>query len=187
MTYAYRMSTGDILYDADYTSNNPAAVYGEVLIPAGVNEVGYADDFNSVHNATRPAACGGPTTPTEPTTPGQPPTNTPGLNPVEGDGFVAPGSEVGPGQATFGVSGFQPGEQVGVMLFSTPRSLGSATADADGNVSITFELLASDGAGEHRVEFSGLSGTVSVPFTLVLPAGVQQPEAEQDTQLPVTR
>ena len=57
--WAYRLSTGDILYDADYTSNNPAAVYGEVLIPAGVNEVGYADDFNVAHTATRPAECGG--------------------------------------------------------------------------------------------------------------------------------
>ena len=61
LTYAYRMSTGDILYDADYTSNNPAAVYGEVLIPAGTDEVGYADDFNATHTVTRPAECGGPT------------------------------------------------------------------------------------------------------------------------------
>ena len=62
------------------------------------------------------------------------------------------------------------GEQVDVTLFSTPRGLGTVTAADSGNVSITFEVLASDGAGEHRVEFSGPSGTFSVPFTLVLPA-----------------
>ena len=40
--FAYRMSTGDILYVVGYTSNNPAAVYGEVAIDAGVNEVSTA-------------------------------------------------------------------------------------------------------------------------------------------------
>jgi hypothetical protein len=191
-TYAYRMSTGDILYDGDYTSNNPAAVYGEVLIPAGVNEVGYADDFNVQHTVTRPAECGGPETPTTtappttaaPTTPGEPIPNTPGLGAITTDGFVVPGAEIGPGMATFGATGFAPGEAVEVTLFSTPRALGTVTADANGNASITFEVLASDGAGEHRVQFSGPSGTFSVPFTLVLPEAAQQPEQQS---LPVTR
>ena len=75
---------------------------------------------------------------------------------------------------TFGATGFAPGEAVEVTLFSTPRALGTVTADTSGNASITFEVLASDGAGEHRVEFSGPSGTFSVPFTLVLP-GRQRP------------
>jgi hypothetical protein len=158
-----------------------------VLIPAGVNEVGYADDFNATHTVTRPdcttgggggsttappttAAPNEPTTPTEPTVPGEPIPNTPGLGAITTEGFVAPDAEIGPGMATFGATGFAPGEAVEVTLFSTPRALGTVTADASGNVSITFELLASDGAGEHRVEFSGPSGTVSVPFTLVLPA-----------------
>ena len=132
------------------------------------------DEGNFPDCATSP-----PTTaaPTEPTTPGEPIPNTPGLNPIEGDGFVASGADIGPGMATFGVTGFAPGEQVTVTLFSTPRELGTVTADASGNASITFEVLASDGAGEHRVQFSGPSGTFSVPFTLVLPA----------QSLPVTR
>ncbi len=184
-TFAYRLGEYGILYDPDYTSNNPDAVYGEVLIPAGVNEVDYVDDFNVVHIATRPAECGGPTTTVPPTTaaPSTPTTTGPtgtvirNIEAATGNGFVVPGADIGPGAATFGASGFTAGEEVAVTLHSTPRSLGTVTANANGVASITFEVLASDGAGEHRVEFSGPSGTVSVPFTLVLPA----------QSLPVTR
>ncbi len=189
-TWAYRIGApiNGVLYDPDYVSNNPNnAIYGEVLVPAGTNEVGYVDDFNATHTATRPAACGGPetptteptttvvTTPTEPTVPGEPAPDTPGLNPVTGEGFVAPGSQIGPGTATFGAAGFGAGEEVEVTLFSTPRSLGTVTADDAGAVSISFEVLASDGAGEHHVVFSGPSGSVSIPFTLVLPEGAAPP------------
>ena len=79
-TFAYRTEYG-IIYDPDYTSNNPDAISGEVMVPAGDNEVGYVDDFNVVHTATRPAECGGPATPTTapPTTaaPGEPTTTGP--------------------------------------------------------------------------------------------------------------
>ena len=184
-TFAYRIGfpINGVLYDPDYVSNNPNnALYGEVLVPAGTNEVGYADDFNVQHTATRPEACGGPTTPTEPTTPTTPTTGPSGsvirnIGVARGSGFVAAGAEIGPGSATFGVTGFAAGEQITVTLHSTPRALGTVTADASGVASITFEVLAADGAGEHRVEFSGPSGTFSVPFTLVLP----------EQSLPVTR
>ena len=107
---------------------------------------------------------------------------------MSGDGYVAPGAEIGPGQATFGATGFAPGEEVGVTLFSTPRSLGTVTANDAGVASITFEVLASDGAGEHHVVFSGPSGSVSIPFTLVLPEGVAAPTTTTVAgQLPVTR
>jgi hypothetical protein len=124
--------------------------------------------------------CGAPTT-TESTAP-----SAPALVPVSGEGFVASGAEIGPGQATFGATGFAAGEQVTVMLHSTPRDLGTVTASADGLASITFEVLASDGAGEHSVMFTGPSGTVSVPFTLVLP-GAAAPPTTAAGQLPVTR
>ncbi len=76
-----------------------------------------------------------------------------------------------PAWRRFGATGFAPGEAVEVTLFSTPRALGTVTADASGNASITFEVLASDGAGEHRVQFSGASGAFSVPFTLISASG----------------
>ena len=105
---------------------------------------------------------------------------------MTGEGYVSPGAEIGPGQATFGASGFAPGEEVGVTLLSTPRSLGTVTADDAGVASITFEVLASDGAGEHHVEFTGPSGTVTVPFTLVLPAAAATTTTVAAGQLPTT-
>ena len=76
-----------------------------------------------------------------------PPTTGPGgsvvrnLSVLAGNGFVAPGSEIGPGVVTFGAIGFTPGEQVVVTLHSTPRALGTVTVDANGSVTITFEVL----------------------------------------------
>ena len=122
--------------------------------------------------------CGGTTpTTTAPSTTGPSGSVIRNIGVARGSGFVAAGAEIGPGSATFGVTGFAAGEQITVTLHSTPRALGTVTADARGVASITFEVLASDGAGEHGVEFSGPSGTFSVPFTLVLPA----------QSLPVTR
>ena len=177
--WAYRMSTGHILIGNDMTSNNPAAVKGQVLIPAGVNAVSTADDFNSVDQFTRPACSVAGSTTTAPSTTSP---TTPGLSPSTCQGSVAPGTQVGPGMVTFCASGFRSGEQVTVTLFSTPRGLGTVTAAANGTATITFELLASDGAGGHRVQFSGPSGTVSVPFTLVLPAAPAAPAGLPETR-----
>ncbi len=87
-TFAYRLGdpfTGDSVVRRQTTRRTiPTAVYGEILVPAGTDEVGYADDFNarSTRN-TRPEACGGPAAPTTPpttaapTTPTEPPTTGP--------------------------------------------------------------------------------------------------------------
>jgi hypothetical protein len=180
-TFAYRLGdpfTGEVLYDADYTSNNPDAVYGEILVPAGTDTVGYVDDFNVVHTAVRPDVCGGPE-PTEPPTTTVPPINSPdgpAGSVARNLADVAHVGSYGPGPLTIGADGFTPGETVAVMLHSTPRPLGSVVADAEGDVSITFELLASDGAGAHSVVFTGARRTVTVPFTLVLPVSGGLPE-----------
>jgi hypothetical protein len=55
-------------------------------------------------------------------------------------------------------------------------------ADDAGVASLTFDVLASDGTGQHHVVFSGPSGTVSIPFTLVLPEQTTAPRG----QLPAT-
>ena len=63
--------------------------------------------------------------------------------------------------------GFQPGEPVTATLFSTPRSLGTATADAAGTVTYVFTVEADDGLGTHSVSLTGpLSGTVAVSFVV---------------------
>ena len=63
--------------------------------------------------------------------------------------------------------GFQPGEPVTATLFSTPRSLGTATADAAGTVTYVFTVEAEDRLGAHSVSLTGpLSGTVAVSFVV---------------------
>ena len=64
-------------------------------------------------------------------------------------------------------SGFLPGEQVQVTVYSDPISLGWHTADANGQVRVTFTLPNGFAAGNHRVEFAGkVSGKVNAPFTV---------------------
>ena len=146
----YRMTVGTsiVLVPAGSTTNSEQAVFGEVLIPVGQDLVAGQDDFNSVFELTRPNCTTGGSGGGEPDGSSD---DSDSLNnrcltlqalaPIEGEGFVASGADIGPGLATFGVSGFAPGEQVVVTLFSTPRELGTVTADASGNASITFEVL----------------------------------------------
>lgn len=68
---------------------------------------------------------------------------------------------------TVTASGFDPGEAVSATLFSTPRTLGTRSADDTGRVTVTFEIRADDGAGAHRVVLVGAtSGTVEVALTI---------------------
>ena len=68
---------------------------------------------------------------------------------------------------TVTANGFVPGESVTAVLHSTPRTLGTVNADADGRVTIDFEILASDAPGSHRVVFTGATtGSVSVGATI---------------------
>lgn len=65
---------------------------------------------------------------------------------------------------------FQPGETVSAVLRSTPISLGSATADENGDVTFTFEIPADFELGEHSVTLTGsFSGSVSETFTVISP------------------
>jgi hypothetical protein len=71
-------------------------------------------------------------------------------------------------RVTASASGFQPGEQVGVVLHSTPRSLGTVSADDGGVATVTFTILDDDEVGMHEIVFTGaVSGTVSVSLQIV--------------------
>jgi hypothetical protein len=75
---------------------------------------------------------------------------------------------------TVHASGFAPGERVTATLHSTPRLLGTLTADETGAVRLTVTVTIDDGAGHHEVVFVGeRSGTVTVGLiavTQTLPA-----------------
>jgi hypothetical protein len=64
-------------------------------------------------------------------------------------------------------AGFQPGEQVSLVMRSTPVELGTFTADAAGIVTADFALPASAEAGSHTLTFSGpVTGDHVVRFRL---------------------
>jgi hypothetical protein len=54
-------------------------------------------------------------------------------------------------------SGLKPGTEVAVWLFSTPRLLGTAIVDANGNLSVVFEVGSDVPVGKHTAQVSGLN------------------------------
>jgi len=82
---------------------------------------------------------------------------------------------VGDQQSADGL-GFLPGEQVTVVVYSEPLSLGVFTADGTGTVPVSFAVPADFETGTHSVWFYGeVSGSVGVPFEVVA-AGTEVPD-----------
>ncbi len=61
------------------------------------------------------------------------------------------------GKVAVTASGFEPGEEISVTLFSDPVKLGALTADGDGGASDTFTIPVSVAVGVHRLELKGLT------------------------------
>lgn len=108
---------------------------------------------------------------TAPGNPTAPPTTDP---PVNGAGPAArlARQSVRPGDIqTVSAAGFEPGEQVTAVQYSTPVVIGTATADAQGTVTFTWQIRADETPGLHRVLLTGeVSGTVEVTFEVVAAA-----------------
>lgn len=79
-------------------------------------------------------------------------------------GRLSAGESLGPGDVLrLGYTGFRPGEQVTVVLRSTPVTLGAFTADGAGTVTAEVTLPSDAAAGSHTLTFSGaLSGDLVV-------------------------
>jgi hypothetical protein len=95
-----------------------------------------------------------------------------------------------PGQAlTLRYAGFQPGEQVTLVMHSTPVTLGTFTADPSGVVTMTVSIPASAEAGSHRLTLSGpQTGDRTVGFRLADPTKGRSdvaPTAGSDLTLPL--
>src|SRR5918997_415364 len=121
-----------------------------------------------------PAAVATPSTPATPTETAAPTTtapetkptgalrgtqaNTPGVaSPDQGS---ATGDSAAPGRKVVKVlTGFKPGEFVTVTLHSTPQTVATATADANGTVTVEFILPAGTPAGAHTLVYEGSMGT----------------------------
>jgi beta-glucosidase len=72
-------------------------------------------------------------------------------------------------------TGFEAGALVDVVLNSTPRALGSTTADAQGVVEYDFVVPADLESGAHTLEFTGATSsgdaTVVYAFTVAAESG----------------
>lgn len=77
-------------------------------------------------------------------------------------------ASVHPGDTqTVSASGFQPGEQVTGVQYSTPLALGTTSADADGVATFTWRIRTDETPGRHRVVLTGaLSGSVEITFVV---------------------
>ncbi|MGQ0434761.1 MAG: hypothetical protein ACT452_20420 [Microthrixaceae bacterium] len=80
------------------------------------------------------------------------------------------------GTTTVTGSGFAPGEQVSVTLFSTPIRLGTATASSTGQVVHAVTIPADLEVGDHHIELVGLTSGARVSIAIeVLGAAVTAP------------
>jgi len=80
--------------------------------------------------------------------------NTPGTKSVTTDKTT--GKSSAPGQKVVKViAGFQPFEKVTLVLHSTPTTLGTFTADAQGVLTVEFTLPAGTPAGTHTLVYDG--------------------------------
>lgn len=86
----------------------------------------------------------------------------PFANPTSG--AVAPGSEL-----SIDEDGFVPGEQVQVVLYSTPRVLGARAADETGAVRFSIAIPDDVPPGEHTLVLYGADAVKSTALTIIDP------------------
>ncbi|WP_188757237.1 hypothetical protein [Microbacterium album] len=103
-----------------------------------------------------PAEC----TPTEPPLPAAPATS--GEEATLQDGVYLPGE-----RATATAEGFEPGEQVQVVLFSDPQLVGTFSADDEGTVRAQFPVPDDTRAGTHTLQFTGWCDRIAQASMLV--------------------
>ncbi len=154
------------------------------LLPDGLTDLGAI---------TLPVECAvEPEVPVEPETPVDP--EVP-VGPTDPELPTTGGAEVtldvteaaqGAGIAVAG-TGFDPGESVRIELHSTPIVLGTATADANGEVGATVTIPASAETGAHTIVLIGETSGARAEIALTVTAGETNAGAGDDgEQLPAT-
>ena len=72
--------------------------------------------------------------------------------------------------------GFQPGETVTAIMFSTPQVLGTKVADANGNVSFTWTLDEKTALGEHEIVLGGAESGASASASFQVAEDLELPQ-----------
>jgi LPXTG-motif cell wall-anchored protein len=105
--------------------------------------------------------------------------------------MVAPGATLTPDKAVapgekrnLAFYGFQPFEVVKLVLHSTPRDLGTFTADANGIVVVAFEAPAGTEAGNHTLKLTRADGTV-VEYAIKIASGKRLADTGADVTVPL--
>jgi len=85
---------------------------------------------------------------------------------------LTPDAPAAPGEVrVLKLTGYTPGEEVKLVLHSTPRTIGTFTADAQGIVTARFSVPAGTPAGAHELKVTRADGSVvSYPVTVVAAA-----------------
>ena len=98
---------------------------------------------------------------------------------------VLPGVQVSPSTVqvggSFDITGenFVPNESVTAELHSTPVTLGTATAKADGTVSMTATVPAGTALGQHQVQLVGVAGDSASAILTVIAASASPASKNQ--------
>jgi hypothetical protein len=154
------------------SESTPAAATGGGTATGGGSRSGGAA---AAADAGEEAGAGATCTPSEPTIPARPATAvTSGVEAHVDQDLYLPGARV-----TATASGFEPGEQVQLVLFSEASLVGSFTADADGQVQAVFPVAEDTAPGTHTVQLTGWCGTaVAVVDVLVGSTGGAAPAGQ---------
>jgi LPXTG-motif cell wall-anchored protein len=105
---------------------------------------------------------------------------------------VAPGATLTPGTAAvapgvlrnLALYGYLPFERVKLVLHSTPRTLGTFTADANGIVVVQFRAPAGTPAGDHSLKVTRADGSV-VSYPIRIAASKQLASTGADVTVPL--
>jgi hypothetical protein len=96
------------------------------------------------------------------------------------DGTVHPGDAL-----SLDYTGFQPGEDVAIVMRSTPVDLGTFTADADGVVTAEVRIPASAEVGSHTLTLSGpVTGEQVVGLRIARAERMEAGQAAEESVLP---
>lgn len=86
--------------------------------------------------------------------------------------MLAPGDTLTPGETvTIAGAGFTAGESVAAILASTPKTVGTVTATADGKASYDFVVPADLAAGAHTLTLQGATTSAVFPFAIAAAGG----------------
>ena len=83
------------------------------------------------------------------------------------------------------LSGYTPGEKVTLVLHSTPKTLGTFTADAQGVVTVKFTVPAGTSAGNHTLKVTRADGSVVSYAVTVAAAGKRLADTGADVTAPL--